>query len=83
MDTGTIKFYNSDKGFGIINHDNGGEELMFHFSEIRPAGAQIDDGQKVQYDAITNSKGAKLNAANVSAIGSNAGEDPPITIIGV
>ncbi|MCL2553101.1 MAG: cold-shock protein [Actinomycetia bacterium] len=51
MPTGTVKWFNDAKGFGVIVPDDGGEELLAHYSEIRKDGFKsLDENQKVQYD---------------------------------
>ena len=51
MSTGTVKWFNSDKGFGFITPDDGGKDMFVHHSEIKVSGyATLDDGQKVEYE---------------------------------
>jgi len=48
---GTVKWFNSSKGFGFINPDDGGKDLFVHHSEIRSEGeASLREGQKVEYE---------------------------------
>ncbi len=50
MSTGTVKWFNSSKGFGFINQDDGGDDLFVHHSEIKSSGyATLDEGQKVEF----------------------------------
>jgi CspA family cold shock protein len=46
---GTIKFFNSQKGFGFITPDNGGKELFVHTSNVKGGGQSLREGQKVSY----------------------------------
>lgn len=46
---GTIKFFNSQKGFGFITPDNGGKELFVHTSNIQGDARSLREGQKVEY----------------------------------
>ena len=58
MSTGTVKWFNSDKGYGFITPDDGGKDLFVHHSEIKTSGyATIDEGQKVEYEVGEGQKG--------------------------
>jgi CspA family cold shock protein len=58
MDNGTVKWFNSSKGFGFIAPKDGGEDLFVHHSEIKVEGyASLDDGQDVTYDVGEGKKG--------------------------
>ena len=58
MSTGTVKWFNSSKGFGFINQDNGGEDLFVHHSEIKSgAHSSLKEGQKVEYEVGQGQKG--------------------------
>ena len=51
MISGTVKFYNSTKGFGFITPDQGGKDAFVHVSALERAGISgLNDGQKVTYD---------------------------------
>ena len=67
MNTGTVKWFNADKGFGFISNDNGGDDVFVHFSSIMIEGFKtLDEGQKVQYDVEQDPKNAsKMRAINV------------------
>ena len=67
MNNGTVKWFNSQKGFGFITDDNGGEDVFVHFSAIVSDGFKsLEDGQKVTYDTETDPKDIrKLKAVNV------------------
>lgn len=65
--TGTIKWFNADKGFGFITQDNGGADVFVHFRAIVGNGYKsLDEGQKVSYETERGPKG--LQAANVAAM---------------
>ncbi len=50
MSTGTVKWFNSSKGFGFVVPDDGGDDLFVHHSEIKTEGyASLDEGQKVDF----------------------------------
>lgn len=58
MSTGTVKWFNADKGFGFITPDDGGKDLFVHHSEIKTSGyATLEDGQKVEYEEGQGQKG--------------------------
>lgn len=58
MATGTVKWFNSEKGFGFITPDNGGKDLFAHFSAIQGGGYKsLNEGQKVEYDEGMGQKG--------------------------
>lgn len=58
MSTGTVKWFNSGKGFGFITQENGGEDLFIHHSEIKTEGyASLDEGQKVEFTVGQGKKG--------------------------
>ena len=68
MATGTVKWFNNDKGFGFITPDEGGKDLFVHFSGIASEGGfrSLAEGAKVSYDAEEGDKGPK--AVNVVVI---------------
>ncbi len=67
MATGTVKWFNADKGFGFIAPDDGSEDVFAHFSAIQSNGFRsLDENQKVEYDVEQGQKG--LQAANIRAI---------------
>jgi CspA family cold shock protein len=58
VSTGTVKWFNSSKGFGFIMPDEGGEDLFVHHSEIKASGyANLDEGQKVEFEVGQGKKG--------------------------
>ena len=69
MNNGTVKWFNSDKGFGFLTNDNGGEDVFVHFSAIVSDGFKtLDEGQKVTFDTEQDPKNSrKLRAVNVRA----------------
>ena len=67
MPTGTVKWFNSQKGFGFIQPDGGGADVFVHISAVERAGlSNLNEGQKVSFDIATER--GKTNAANLKAI---------------
>ena len=69
MKTGTVKWFNSQKGFGFITVE-GGEDVFVHFSAITEEGnggrKNLEEGEQVQFDVVEGDKG--LQAANVTKL---------------
>ena len=67
MNTGTVKWFNAEKGYGFISNDNGGDDVFVHFSAIQVEGFKtLTEGQKVTFDTEPDPKNsAKLRAVNV------------------
>lgn len=64
--TGTVKFFNTTKGFGFITPDDGGKDVFVHISAIERSGMSgLDEGQKVSFDAEDDPKGKGKRAANI------------------
>jgi CspA family cold shock protein len=69
MATGTVKFFNSQKGFGFIVQDNGDPDVFVHISSVERAGmTNLNEGQKVTFDVQTDSRSGKPAAANLQAV---------------
>ena len=66
MKTGTVKWFNAEKGFGFISREDG-DDVFVHFSAIQGDGFKsLDEGQKVSFDIVKGDKGEQ--AANVNRI---------------
>lgn len=66
MNNGTVKWFNSQKGYGFITNDNGGEDIFVHFSAIESNGFKnLEEGQRVIFDIEKDPKTNKVKAANV------------------
>ena len=67
MITGTVKFYNSTKGFGFIAPDGGGKDVFVHISAVERSGmAGLNEGQKVTFDLEKDRQG-RDSASNLKA----------------
>jgi CspA family cold shock protein len=65
MAQGTVKWFNQEKGYGFITPDEGGEDLLVHFSAIQGSGFRnLEEGEKVTYEVGQGQKGPQ--AQNVS-----------------
>jgi CspA family cold shock protein len=65
--TGTVKFFNSDKGYGFIAPDNGGSDAFVHISAVERAGmATLNQDQRVSYELEQDKRG-KMAAVNLQA----------------
>ncbi|MDB5723997.1 MAG: cold-shock protein [Novosphingobium sp.] len=66
MTTGTVKFFNPDKGFGFIAPDGGGNDAFVHISAVERAGmGTLDKDQRVSYDLEQDQRG-KVSAVNLA-----------------
>jgi cold shock protein len=67
--TGTVKFFNSQKGFGFIVQDGGGPDVFVHFSAVEQAGmSNLNEGQKLSFDVQADQRSGKSAAANLKAV---------------
>jgi CspA family cold shock protein len=67
MATGTVKWFNSEKGYGFIAQDGGGGDVFVHYSAITGGGyRELTEGQKVEFEVAQGQKGPQ--AGNVRAI---------------
>ncbi len=58
MPTGTVKFFNSEKGYGFISRDDGAGDIFVHFSQIDGSGYRnLEEGQKVEFEIGPGRKG--------------------------
>ena len=68
MITGTVKFFNADKGYGFISPENGGDDNFVHISAVERAGmSTLNKDQRVKYELETDRRG-KTSAVNLEAV---------------
>ncbi|MGX1885109.1 cold-shock protein [Streptomyces sp. NPDC055287] len=66
MATGTVKWFNADKGFGFIEQDGGGPDVFVHFSAIQTQGfKELHEGDKVAFDVTQGPKGPQAENVTV------------------
>jgi CspA family cold shock protein len=69
MTTGTVKFFNAQKGFGFIQPETGEKDVFVHISAVERAGlSTLNEGQKIAFDIVTNQRSGKTNAENLRAV---------------
>ena len=68
MNTGTVMWFNTQKGFGFIQPDNGSKDVFVHISAVERAGMyDLTEGQKVTFDIVSDSRTGKTSADNLQA----------------
>ena len=69
MNNGTVKFYNTQKGFGFIQPDDGGKDVFVHISAVERAGmGSLNEGQKISYEVVADRRTGKSSADNLRAV---------------
>ena len=69
MPTGTVKWYNSQKGFGFIQPDDGGKDAFVHVSAIERAGmSDLREGQKISFELVADTRSGKMSAEKLQAV---------------
>lgn len=70
MNTGTVKWFNAEKGYGFIKNDDGGDDLFVHFSSIHANGFKtLEEGQKVSFSVEADPRNSsKMRAADVEVL---------------
>jgi cold shock protein len=64
--TGTVKFFNADKGYGFIKPDDGGRDIFVHITAVEKAGlTSLAEGQKVSFDVEPDKKGKGPKAVDL------------------
>lgn len=69
MTTGTVKWFNVQKGFGFIEPDDGGKDAFVHISALERAGLDdLREGQKVGFELVSDQKSGKMSADNLKIL---------------
>jgi len=69
MTTGTVKWFNAQKGFGFIAPDNGGTDAFVHISAVERSGlGSLREGQRVGFELVADRKSGKMSADHLKAI---------------
>ena len=70
MASGTVKWFNAQKGFGFIAPDDGGADAFVHISAVERSGiAELREGQKVGFELLPDRKSGKMSANNLKVLG--------------
>ncbi len=68
MQTGTVKFYNDQKGYGFIQPDTGGKDVFVHATALERAGLRgLSEGQKVSFDTAEDRRTGKVAVSTIAA----------------
>jgi CspA family cold shock protein len=69
MPTGTVKWYNPEKGFGFIQPDDGSKDAFVHVTAIERAGMNtLRDGQKIKFELVKDQRTGKVSADKLEAV---------------
>lgn len=69
MTSGTVKWFNAQKGFGFIQPDDGGSDAFVHISAVERSGlSDLREGQKVDFELVADRKSGKMSAANLKIV---------------
>ena len=68
MATGTVKWFNDQKGYGFVQPDDGSKDVFVHISAVEGAGFRtLKEGQKVSFEIVTDKRTGKSSAGNLTA----------------
>jgi cold shock protein len=69
MTTGTVKFFNTSRGYGFIAPEGGGPDVFLHVSALEAAGIRsVSEGDRLSFDAVMDPRKGKTNAQNVKQL---------------
>jgi cold shock protein len=69
LSTGTVKWFNAEKGFGFIEPDDGGKDAFVHISAVERSGlSNLHEGQKVGFELVSDRKSGKMTADNLKVL---------------
>ena len=70
MSKGTVKWFNTEKGFGFIAPDDGGKDAFVHISAVERAGiSQLREGDKISFELVADQRSGKLSADRLEMLG--------------
>ncbi len=70
MSIGTVKWFNSQKGFGFVQPDDGGQDVFVHISAVERAGlTSLNEGQKISYELVADRRSGKSSADRIQLVG--------------
>jgi CspA family cold shock protein len=68
MATGTVKWFNDQKGYGFVQPDDGSKDVFVHISAVEGAGLRsLKEGQKISFEIVTDKRTGKTSAGNLTA----------------
>jgi cold shock protein len=68
MATGTVKWFNDQKGYGFVQPDDGSKDVFVHISAVEGAGLRtLKEGQKISFEIVTDKRTGKSSAGNLTA----------------
>jgi cold shock protein len=68
MATGTVKWFNAEKGYGFIQPDDGGKDVFVHISAVEQSGLRyLQEGQKISFEIVADRRSGKSAAGNLQA----------------